>query len=847
MRVSLNWLNDYISLQDLPIEQIAETLTSLGLEVEGIETLEPWTGEVLVGQIIEAKRHPDAEKLQVCQVDVGESAALTIVCGAANARQDLKVAVAKVGSTLPGDFKIKASKIRGEKSFGMLCSGKELAISEDADGIMELAEDLPIGTSLAEHFQLRDTVIEIGLTPNRTDCLGYIGIARDLAAKLKRPLKVPDAEENKREPSLLTESHIKVEIAQSEDCGRFIALYMDKIKVQPSPLWLQKRLENAGMRPINLIVDATNYVMLETGQPIHAYDLRDIQGGVIRVRRAKDKESLTTLDGSQRQLSGLDIVISDAEQAIGLAGVMGGENSEVKTDTTEIIIEVAHFNASLVRKTAKRHGIHSEASHRFERGTDIHQVESVAVRVASLIQDLSQEQAAGQEPLPRIAGKALETGAELPALPRIALRLPRVRQISGISTLTLQDCIDYMESLGCKYLDRTEERVVLEVPSWRLDIIREIDLIEEIVRLHGYEKIPYSLPMMEIGFLPENTLIEFIDQLKVSMAEIGFHEIISFPFIGPLDLEKFQIPQDHPYRQVVELANPLVEEQRFLRTSLSQSLLKALLENRRHGIVGSRIFECARNFYEFRSYECPTAYQELKGLFTYGAHLMGRGREEDRPLERNCIGGVLDQPYRLKTWQQAEIPANFYHGKAVVTKLLRSFGADDLSFSPINPALLPWMHPKTTALVKIAGEWAGYVGELHPHVADAFGLDFQSLPIFFELDVEPIWRQTNVKRDYLSAALRFPPVSRDIAIILSEHVTHADIEQSVSQFNRRKFLKDVRLFDVFRDPKLGTDKKSLAYSLTFQSPNKTLTDKEVEKELNALLDHLRESVSAELR
>lgn len=845
MRVSLNWLNDYIPIKDLPLETITSTLTSLGLEVEGTTAVEPWTGEVLVGQILETRRHPDAEKLQICQVDVGEAAPLTIVCGAANARNGLKVAVAKIGAVLPGDFKIKASKIRGEKSFGMLCSGMELGISDEHEGILELDPDLAIGSSIRDLYQLSDTIIEIGLTPNRADCLGYIGIARDLAAKLKRPLQIPEIDPAAFSKEIQTEQNVRIEIENEEDCARFTALYLDQIQVKASPLWVQKRLEHAGMRPINLIVDATNYIMLETGQPIHAYDIRDINNNLIKVRRAHEGERFTTLDGSTRQLHEDDIVISDEEQAIGLAGVMGGENSEVKDDTTAIVIEVAHFNSYLVRKTAKRHGIHSEASHRFERGIDIHQLDYVNRRVATFIQQLASE--LGLETNPRIADDLLNAGVTKPPLSRIALRLPRVRQITGIASLTLQDCIDYLESLGFKYLDRTDERVVFEVPSWRLDIMREIDLIEEVARLHGYEKIPYTLPLMEIGFLPENTLIEFTDNIKVSLAEIGFHEIISFPFIGPQDLEKFLIPASHPYAQVVELANPLVEEQRYLRTSLSQSLLKALVENRRHGIVGSRLFECARNFYEFRSYEFTAEYSQLTGLAKYGAHILGRGRKEDRPVERNCIAGCIDQPYRMKSWQHPETPANFYHGKAVVMKLLASFGIEQIELSAVDPLCLPWLHPKASASVKIGGEWAGYIGELHPKVADALGLDFKQTPVIFEVDVEAIWHESQVTRNFESESLRFPPVSRDIALVLPESISHADMTASLESFARRKNLKEMRLFDVYRGKNIESGKKSLAYSLTFQSARKTLTDQEVEKELNALLEHFRNTVSAELR
>jgi phenylalanyl-tRNA synthetase beta chain len=359
MRVSLRWLQDYIDLKDMSVLELSATLTQLGLEVEGVETIQPLTGPVVVGQIKKAVQHPNADKLRLCDVDVGESEPLQIVCGAPNARDGLKVVVARVGSILPRDFKIKDSKIRGEASFGMLCSEQELGLSESHDGIIELPESAPIGAFIPDYLQLNDTVIEIGLTPNRSDCLGMIGLARDLAAKLDRPLKLPLLDAKRVTESLDSAAHVQVAIADPEACQRFVALYVRGVGVVPSPLWMQRRLQHAGMRPINLIVDATNYAMLENGQPVHAYDERDVKNRMIEVRRARAGETLITLDGHERTLIPTDIVIADAKNAIGLAGIMGGQNSEVKADTQNIIIEAAHFNASLIRKTAKRFALAS--------------------------------------------------------------------------------------------------------------------------------------------------------------------------------------------------------------------------------------------------------------------------------------------------------------------------------------------------------------------------------------------------------------------------------------------------------------------------------------------------------
>lgn len=417
MLVSLSWLNEYIDLTDLSIDAISKTLTSIGLEVEGIKSLKAITGDVVAGKILKAEQHPNADKLRLCTVDIGRGGEpLVIVCGAPNARAGIKVAVATVGSVLPGDFKIKESKIRGEKSVGMLCSESELGLSTEHDGIIELPEAVALGTSISKYFHMEDTIIEIGLTPNRSDCLGLIGLARDLAAKLGRNLKIPDDKKIAADSALKSDAHIKVVIEGEDDSRRFTALYVADVRAIPSPQWMRSRLLNTGMRPINLLVDATNYVMLESGQPIHAYDERDIGGKTLKVRRAKEGEVIKSLDEQDRKLVATDIVIADAEKAVGIAGVMGGANSEIKDDTKSIVIEVAHFHPSLVRKTSKRFALHTEASHRFERGIDVENTAWVARRVAGLIASATAEQKHDLKldiPPVRIAGSAVDVYSTL--------------------------------------------------------------------------------------------------------------------------------------------------------------------------------------------------------------------------------------------------------------------------------------------------------------------------------------------------------------------------------------------------------------------------------------------------
>jgi len=849
MRISLLWLNDYIDIHDLTPEHLAGELTQLGLEVEGIERIEPLKGDVVVGEILKAEQHPNADKLRVCQVSVGSGDPLKIVCGAPNARDGLKVVVARIGAVLPRDFKIKESKIRGESSFGMLCSEHELGLSESQDGIIELPASAPLGSAISSYYALNDTVIEIGLTPNRSDCLGIIGVARDLAARLKRPLKIPTHVQKRSQESLQSASHITVQLSNDGESQRFCALYVRGVRAVPSPQWLQSRIQHAGMRPINLIVDATNYVMLESGQPIHAYDERDLQGKKIQVRRAKEGEELTTLDGQKRQLTATDIVIADANKAVGLAGVMGGETSEVKADTANIIIEVAHFNPTLVRKTAKRYAVHTEASHRFERGVDIQNIPWVARRVAELIYQAAEElRGLGIDiPLPEIAGQAVDVypNAEAPAT--VALRLPRLKQITALPDITRETVIGILESLGFKLADHKDERLLFTVPSWRHDIDREIDLIEEVARVYGFDKIPLKLPLMQISHLPEHPLIDFLDQNKITLANCGLSEVITFPFMHAGDLDNLGIKEAHPLAAAVRLANPLVEQQGLLRTTMIPGLIACVLENRRHGRQGVKIFEAARTFYEPAKFN-GTPSAAWAHVREQGGHVPTKARKDDRPIERNRVAAILDQPYSEKTWNQPEQKVDFFHGKQILMQWIASFGVQALRFEPIQAEDFPWLHPGAAAAIwTTQGHFFGYLGQLHPRTAKAYGLDFQQTPVVFEVDLEVLLEEWHVKRSYASGSAKFPPVARDLALVVPESVTYDAFMKSFAGFKRRKYLREQKLFDVYQGTNIPAGKKSMAFSLVFQADDKTLTDKDVEKEVEALLTQLKEDLSADIR
>jgi phenylalanyl-tRNA synthetase beta chain len=842
LRISLNWLNEYLPIADLEPSAIAKALTDIGLEVEAIESIATIQGDVVVGKILKAEKHPDADSLKVCQVDVGRGEALEIVCGAPNAREGLVACVALIGSTLPGDFKIKKSKIRGVTSNGMMLAEDELGISKNHDTIIELPASTKLGSSVAELYKLNDTVLVLGITPNRADCLGYLGVARDLAAKLDIPLNEVDVSALMTDNQLSTAKQVKIEVESADDCPRFCAIALNGVSATKSPLWMEKRLTAAGMRPINMIVDVTNYVMLEFGQPIHAYDVRNLSGNTIKVRRAKAGEKLTTLDGNERKLSENDILITDSEKAVGLAGVMGGANTEVAGDTTAIIVEVASFDAAKVRSTSKRLGIHTEASHRFERGTDMTVLNLVVKRVAALLQQVAMEQGL---PAPKVAADVVDLYPAPVALAKVALRISRAKRILGVSVLEQEKAIKILASLRFNFLDKTEDRLLFEIPAWRADVTREIDLVEELGRMIGFDQIPYATPMMDIAPLFENPLIEFLDEARVSMSERGFSETISLPFVSEQDLAKFQIPEGHPLRQNIVLTNPLAEETSLMQPTLAINLVKAVALNRRYGKKGCRLFECGRSYHANKIETSQWSY--LTHLSRASTHLVEKAKSESRATEKNLIAAMMDQPFAPKNWQTAGANASFYHLKSVAISFLKSFGIDNPEFSAPPAGEIPFLHPGASALVSVGKTVIGYLGHLHPETCLAFDLDTDPSPLLLEFALDEVLTCKGKARSYAVNINRFPPVTRDLAFVVNRGLSYNQLRTIISKFPRKKYLKEFHLFDLYEGEHVASDKKSAAISLAFQSPDKTLQERDVEHEITGLINWLKESCDATLR
>lgn len=848
MDISVHWLKDYINLDGLTLDQLSHTLTDIGLEVEAVKKTAAFDDDVVIGHVLEAMPHPNADSLKLCKVDVGGTEPLQIVCGAPNARVGITVCVATVGAALPGGLKIKEAKIRGEASFGMLCSAKELGLSDDHGGIIELTVPHKAGTPVVKALGLDDAALTLNVTPNRADCLGHIGVARDLSAKLHRPLKLP-ACTPKTTPTLSSKD-IKIAI-ESDHCARFAAMAVRDVRPVTSPEWLRRRLESTGMRPINLIVDLTNYVMLEMNQPVHAYDERDVAGRSFVVREARDGETFTTLDNNKRELKAGDLLICDSTKPIGLAGVMGGLNSEVKADTTAVILEVAYFNPNAVRSTSRRLGIHSEASHRFERGVDMMAAERVAKRFGELLLKCVEElnAAGGSLPVPQIAHDVHDVFPVKPQTKLIALRVSEAKNFLASPHLTQESIKKFFDGLAIRLVDHNQDRMVFEIPSWRVDIERECDLIEEVGRLQGYDKVPNQLPVMSLQPTPEEPLIDFIDQGRIAMASQGLRETISFPFWSDHDAGKLRLPESHPLTPTLKLANPIAEDARWMQTTLVHGLIKAVESNRRHGLKGARLFEVGRGYYDFAKHPVDKkSYGLWKSIDRKGRHLSPRAKNEThRPTERHWVAGIIDQPLSGKSWNASEVKASFFDGKKIVLSWLRGFGITDIQFHPIERNDVPFVHPGASAYLFSKGQILGWVGELHPETTLAYDLEVSDAPVLFELDLEAVLECSAKRAKVETNISKFPPSSRDLALLVEKTLTHDAMSAAIGKFNQGKHLKKWHLFDVYEGSNIPDGKKSVAWSFSFQSNERTLTDQEIEGEFKNLTQYLTKTFNAEQR
>ena len=801
MIVTYNWLKEFIDIS-MPPAEVADLLTMLGLEVERMENTGTGMDDVVVAVVLEKTQHPNADKLSLCKVDNGREI-LNIVCGAQNFNAGDKVALAQLGAILPGDFKIKRSKIRGEESCGMLCSEKELGLANESPGIMVLPQELELGIPVFEALGLKDTIFEIGLTPNRADCLSVIGIAREIAAKLGLILKYANQHVDENGSPIYDSA--SVEIKDTENCPRYTARFISGCTVAPSPKWLADRLVAVGMRPINNIVDATNYVLMEYGHPLHAFDHDLLAEGKIIVSRAEEGDIFSTLDGQERLLKSTDLTIRDGKKVVALAGIMGGENSEIKDSTSRVLLESAYFNTSAVRITSKRLGIHTESSHRFERGTDPMILTKALDRAASMIAELSGG---------KIAKGIIDAHPGIIKKQTIRIRLDHINNLLG-TNLTSEAVKNMFSRL--EFSVTTNDDGVFDVipPSFRVDIERPIDLIEEVARLNGYDKIPTTMPIARV-LSDRPTRHQKIERfVRDLMCEYGFNEVVNFSFISPDSFDKILLGEDDSRRKTVSLLNPLIEEQSVMRTTLLPGLIETCSRNFSFRILNQKIFELRR------------------------VYLVQEGKElPDEPI---CLAGLLSGKRAIEGWNQNKDEVDFYDAKGVIENIFFLLRIDGIIFD--NQMVENFYHPGKGCTIHRNGHILGSLGEIHPDIQEKYG--FEKPFIYFELNFEELVKSG--KEDIKAVAPpRYPESYRDIAMIIDDDIPGIEVLNCIWNLKSRE-VEDVEIFDLYKGEHIPGGKKSIAARIRYRSSEKTMTDDEVNKIHNKVLETIITKINVVIR
>lgn len=805
MRVSYKWLKEYVDVPVSP-EELADKMTMAGVAVENIEYPGQDLDKIVTGRIECISSHPNADKLVVCQINIG-SEILQVVTGAPNVREGQIILLALVGATLPGG-KITRAKLRGIESFGMLCSAQELGLDpkdfppDQQEGILEFPLETSLGLDAKELLGLDDAILELELTPNRADCLSMIGVAREVAAVLGTQMKLPEISVPEMDSETI-DGQISVAINNPELCGRYVGRLIRDVKIGPSPAWMQQRLRAAGIRPISNVVDVTNYILMEMGQPLHAFDYDKLKGHAIIVRRAENGEKMYSLDDVEREMNSDMLVIADAGRAVAIAGVMGGLDTEITDETSSVLIEAACFNPASIHRTSKNLGLRSESSMRFEKGIDISGCLLAATRACQLIQEMG-------------AGKTVRGAVDnFPAPqenPVIRLRTERVALITGAEIPRVQ-IKEIMERLGFGAKEDGNDFLV-EVPTRRGDISVEIDLIEEVARLFGYNHIPTTLPEGASTEGRKTKAQSITDQVIDAMTRCGLTEIITLSFINPRVYDLLNIPAHDLLRRAVTIQNPLSEEQRVLRTTLLPGLFDIIARNitRKNGDLA--FFEVGRIF-------TPVEWEKLpRETLTLAAAVMG-----------STVSG----------WQSKAVPMDFYYLKGVLQHLFDTLNIRKYSIVPETGASA--FHPGRTAGIELSGQRIGMIGEVHPSVTENFRLNDRVTVM--QINVAALIEAAGGTRIFAQLP-KFPAVDRDLAIVVSRGVAAAEINRLIRK-KAGELLESISLFDVYQGEQIKEGYKSMAFSLRFQAPDRTLTDEEVNSVIEQVQQALLDSFQAELR
>lgn len=802
MKFTVNWLKQYVDF-DLPVDKLADRLTMLGLEVDAVTPLFANLADIKVAKVLNVSRHPNADKLSLCDVQVG-SEQKRVVCGAPNVREGLLTAIALPGVTMPEGFKIKKSKLRGEPSEGMLCSEKELGLNDSHAGIIELPDSCQDGDSLTTALGLADTMIEIDLTPNRPDCTSVIGIAREVAAftgnKLKLPKLLEDTDSTGSAPFF-------VEVQDTDACPRYAARLLKNVKIGPSPDWLQALLQAVGLRPVNNIVDVTNFVMLECGQPLHAFDFNKIVGGKIVVRKALAGEKITTLDDVERELDADMLLICDAEKPAAVAGVMGGKDSEVDDQTTDVLLESAYFNPVCIRRTARNLKLPSDASYRFERGIDPQGTIFALQRAVQLMIEVSGA---------ALAGGLVDCKVDIPTPAPIKLRVARTARLLG-DDFSLEDLSGYLNSIevAAEKLDDDTLRVV--PPSFRVDLEREIDLVEEIARLKGYDEIPTSLPTVSMSFSGQDESRILRHQLAEIMTSNGYSEAINYSFTDPAYFDKLGLAADDSLRNNVAILNPLTVEQGIMRTML----LPGLLVNARHNLN--------RQNNDFGLFELGKVFWPQDG--------------QDQPLEVARLGAVFcGRRYAGSPVHLGVAGIDIYDVKGCIEVIMQDLRIGEVSYST-EKYCPPYAVADQFITVMAAGKVLGGLGKFNKLVLKEFGIKQDTYFLDLDIDALAAAKRRSIVFEPLS---RFPSVNWDLAVIVDNAVGAGEIVEAIKA-GTFKHLKQVEIFDVYSGKPIPEGQKSIALSITYHSENATLSDNAVSKVHKKVINFVIKKFSGQLR